>query len=194
MHSHTDASDHYGLLFCQTSVSAFLPPADNCVRGDIFCFIFGKGSVYNCVTEWISVWVGETDRESEGDGEKCEERSGRDAYVCLNFYLSVEGGEWEGPSIIPNHLYSAAHITSPRLGVGESRLICIGKSNCWKAVRANKIYGCIDVYIWCFCWVCGAEDKCAHAILRVWWQMQSQPPCMKKRPFWQLPHCFCCIS
>lgn len=49
----------------------------------------------------------------------------RDAYVCLNSYLFEEGGEWEGLSIIPNHLYSAAHITSPQLGVGESLFICI---------------------------------------------------------------------
>lgn len=33
-------------------------------------------------------------------------------HVSLDFYLSVEGGEWEGLSIIPNHLYSAVHITS----------------------------------------------------------------------------------
>lgn len=105
--------------------------------------------------------MGETERAREWVREM-RGRSERDAYVCLNFYLSVEGGEWEGLSIIPNHLYSAAHITSPRLGVGESRLICIRKSNCWKAVRANKIYGCIDVYIWCFCSVWGAEDKCAY--------------------------------
>lgn len=49
MHSHhTDASDHYGLLFCQTSDSAFLPLADNRVRGDFFFshlpHFFGKGS------------------------------------------------------------------------------------------------------------------------------------------------------
>lgn len=45
-HSHTDASDHHGLLFCQTSDSASLPLADNCVRGDIFFSVFsGKGSV-----------------------------------------------------------------------------------------------------------------------------------------------------
>lgn len=49
MHSHTDASDHYGLLFRQTSDSAFLPLADNRVRGDFFFFFFllhyfGKGS------------------------------------------------------------------------------------------------------------------------------------------------------
>lgn len=45
-HSHTDASDHRGLLFCQTSDSAFLPLADNCVRGDVFFSVFsGKGSV-----------------------------------------------------------------------------------------------------------------------------------------------------
>ncbi len=44
VHSHTDASDHYGRLFRQTSDSAFLPLADNCVRGDFFGFIFGKGS------------------------------------------------------------------------------------------------------------------------------------------------------
>lgn len=43
----------------------------------------------------------------------------RDAYFCLNCYLVEGGGEWEGLSIIPNHLYSAAHITSPQLGVGE---------------------------------------------------------------------------
>lgn len=44
MHSRTHASDHYGLLFRQTPDSAFMPLADNCVKGDIFCFIFGKGS------------------------------------------------------------------------------------------------------------------------------------------------------
>lgn len=44
IHSCTDASDHYVLLFHQTSDSAFLPLADKCVRVDIFCFIFGKGS------------------------------------------------------------------------------------------------------------------------------------------------------
>lgn len=84
--------------------------------------------------------------------------------ICLSEFLSVEGGEWEGLSIIPNHLYSAVHITSPRWGVGESRLICIGPNNCWKAVRPNKIYGWIDVYIWCFCSVWRAEDKCVSAI------------------------------
>lgn len=75
--------------------------------------------------------MGETERERAGERRReMQGRSERDAYVCLNFYLSAEGGEWAGLSIIPNHLYSAAHITSPRLGVGESRLICIGKSNC----------------------------------------------------------------
>lgn len=32
----THASDHYGLIFCQTSDWACLPLADNCVRGDFF--------------------------------------------------------------------------------------------------------------------------------------------------------------
>lgn len=42
----THASDHYGLIFCQTSDWACLPLADNCVRGVFFffCLIFGKWS------------------------------------------------------------------------------------------------------------------------------------------------------
>lgn len=44
IHSHTDVSNHYSLLFCQSSDLAFLPPADNCVRVDFFSSFFGKGS------------------------------------------------------------------------------------------------------------------------------------------------------
>ena len=77
----------------------------------------------------MSEWVRERRREMQGN---------RDAYVCLDFYLSMEGGEWEGLSIIPNHLYSAAHITSPRLGVGESRLICIGRVTVEKLSEQTK--------------------------------------------------------
>lgn len=75
------------------------------------------------------------------------ERRKRDAYICLDFYLSVEGGQWEGLSIIPNHLYSAVHITLPRSGAGESRLICIGKSNCSKAVGSTK---CVSMLMYTF--------------------------------------------
>lgn len=147
-----------------------------------------------CISVWLSGLASEWVRQRKWERRReMRGRSERDAYVCLNFYLSVEGGEWEGLSIIPNHLYSAAHITSPRLGVGESRLICIGKSNCWKAVRANKIYGCIDVYIWCFCSVWGAEDKCARAVCGDRCNHTAARG-KKKRPFWQLLHCFCCIS
>lgn len=78
------------------------------------------------MTEWISERM--NDRERERGRKEEWKRTKRDAYACLDFYLSAEGGEWEGLSIIPNHLYSAAHIASS--AVEESGLICIGKTNC----------------------------------------------------------------
>lgn len=98
---------------------------------------------------------------------KMLKRNERDSCVCVDFSLSVEGSKWKGLSIMSNHLYSAAHMASLWLAVGESRLICIGRGNCWRSVRTNKIYGCIDICICCclfFLSVWRAQDKCAHAI------------------------------
>lgn len=44
--------------------------------------------------------------------KKCMEAV-REMHMSVWISISVVGGEWEGLSIIPNHLYSAVHITSP---------------------------------------------------------------------------------
>lgn len=109
-------------------------------------------SMFLC-TAWLNglapEWVRQTEgtRDTERNVKKEWERC-----ICLSEFLSVCTGWRVGGSI--NHsqsfIFSGSYHFTSRLGVGESRLICIVTSNCWKAVRANKIYGRIDVHIWCF--------------------------------------------
>lgn len=45
--------------------------------------------------------------------DRKEMHGSREMHMSVWISISVVGGEWEGLSIIPNHLYSAVHITSP---------------------------------------------------------------------------------
>ena len=116
--------------------------------------------LHNCERVVLAMRGWDRVRETESKCEEGAREMHMSVWISICLWRAASGRVYQSFLII----YIQRLISLHHDWEWESRLICIGKSNCWKAVRANQIYGCIDVYIWCFCSVWGAEDKCACAV------------------------------
>lgn len=131
---------------------------------------------------------------TEGRNTEWNVRKQGEGRIRLSEFLSVWGGRWVGGSI--NHSQSfifscSYHFSS--IGSGRESVHLHFWGNCWKAVSASKIYGCIDVYIWCFCSELGGEDKCA-CCSSVHWRMRISASCLEGRGFFFFENLPCFFS